>query len=215
MTSKLLVSDFDGTMTRNEFYRLAIEQVLPHDCPDFWRDYRQGTLTHFEALDRYFRSIRASEQQIAGLLKQMELEPRLAASVDALAAAGWKVVIASAGCGWYIDRLLDQAGVALEVHANPGEFAPATGLAMRLPTDSPYFSPEFGIDKAAVVRAGLQQGIKVAFAGDGLPDAAAAKLVPEHLRFARGDLASLLAAEGLSFRTFGCWTEVAEGLLAD
>ncbi len=52
MASKLLVSDFDGTMTRNEFYRLAIEQLLPSDCPDFWRDFREGKLTHFEALDR-------------------------------------------------------------------------------------------------------------------------------------------------------------------
>lgn len=214
MSSKLLVSDFDGTMTRNEFYRLAIEQLLPSDCPDFWRDYRAGTLTHFEALDRYFRSIRASEQQILGLLKQMELEPRLSASVDALADAGWKVVIASAGCAWYIDRLLDQAGVEIEVHANPGEFAPTTGLKMRLPIDSPYFSHEFGIDKAGVVRAGLRQGIKVAFVGDGLPDADAAKLVPEELRFARGALASLLADEGLSFRTYSCWAEVAENLLA-
>lgn len=201
-------------MTRREFYRLAIEQLLPSSCPDFWQDYREGNSTHFEALQRFFRSIRASEQQISRLLNQMELEPRLLASIAALEIVGWKVVIASAGCAWYIDRLLGRAGLTLEVHANPGEFGPATGLEMRLPTDSRYFSREFGIDKAGVVRDGLRQGLKVAFAGDGLPDVDAAKLVHEDLRFARGDLASRLAAEGLSFRTYQRWAEVAENLLA-
>jgi hypothetical protein len=29
----VLVSDFDGTMTRHDFYRLAIEELLPPDVP--------------------------------------------------------------------------------------------------------------------------------------------------------------------------------------
>lgn len=214
MSSKLLVSDFDGTMTRREFYRLAIDRLIPPDGHDHWRDYREGRATHFDALNRYFRSIRATEEQMEELLAQMELEPRLAALVAALEAAGWRVVIASAGSAWYIERLLNQAGVRLEIHANPGSFAPATGLEMRLPTDSDFFSPELGIDKAEVVRAGLRQGAVVAFAGDGYPDADAARLVPAELRFARGDLASLLAAEGLPYRSFRRWAEVAESLLA-
>jgi len=215
MSTKLLVSDFDGTMTRREFYRLAIDQLIPRDCPDHWKDYREGRATHFDALNRYFQSIRATEQQVWGLLAKMELEPRLAELVKSLETAGWRVVIASAGSAWYIERLLNQAGVTLEIHANPGLFDPATGLKMRLPTESPYFCREIGIDKAAVVRAGLRRGSVVAFAGDGFPDADAARLVPDDLRFARGDLASLLIAEGLPFRTFRRWSEVAECLLSD
>jgi len=34
----ILVSDFDGTMTRRDFYRLAIEQLIPKDCRNFWLD---------------------------------------------------------------------------------------------------------------------------------------------------------------------------------
>ncbi len=32
----VLVSDFDGTMTKYYFYKLAIEQLIPHDVPDYW-----------------------------------------------------------------------------------------------------------------------------------------------------------------------------------
>lgn len=32
----VLVSDFDGTMTRHDFYELAIERHLPASTPDYW-----------------------------------------------------------------------------------------------------------------------------------------------------------------------------------
>ena len=53
----VLVSDFDGTMTRRDFFKLAIQQLLPPDGPDFWSEYRAGQITHFEALRRYFAEI--------------------------------------------------------------------------------------------------------------------------------------------------------------
>ena len=55
----VLVSDFDGTMTGHDFYKLVIESLLPPDTPDYWAMYRAGTITHFEALRRYFAAIRA------------------------------------------------------------------------------------------------------------------------------------------------------------
>lgn len=213
MADKLFVTDFDGTMTRHDFYRLAIERLVPKDCHDYWAEYRRGELTHFDALNGYFKSIRAPEQKVLDLLDSMQLEPRLAACVGELRSAGWEIVVTSAGCSWYIDKLLSRAGVELEVHANPGVFDPAHGLEMRLPTDSCYFSREIGIDKAQVVRDGLQSGATVAFAGDGFPDADAAKLVIDELRFAKSDLASLLTDEAIPFHAFDTWSEVADRLL--
>jgi 2-hydroxy-3-keto-5-methylthiopentenyl-1-phosphate phosphatase len=209
----VLVSDFDGTMTRHDFYKLAIESLLPPDTPDYWARYRDGTITHFEALRRYFAAIRASEKEVLGVARRMELDPNLAAAVKALEKAGWRVVVTSAGCDWYIRRLLQAAGVELEVHANPGRFVAEKGLLMEMPKDSPYRSPTLGVDKAAVVRRQLAEVRSVAFAGDGFPDAEAARLVPGHFRFARGDLANVLRAQGLPFHPFGTWSEIARTLV--
>ncbi len=119
------------------------------------------------------------------------------------------MVVTSAGCDWYIRILLDQAGVSLPVWSNPGRFEEGKGLLMELPRGSRYFSPTLGVDKAAVVRDGMASGRRVAFAGDGFPDADAARLVPSELRFARGDLAHLLSREGLAFHRFERWSEIA------
>ena len=186
--SKVLVSDFDGTMTQHDFYKLAIELLLPRETPDYWVEYRAGTITHFEALRRYFAAIRATNEEVLAVLRKMNLDSGLSMAVEDLRQAGWQIVIASAGCEWYIHRLLDEAGVSVEVHSNPGHLQPGQGLQMEMPQGSPFLSATLGINKTAIVERFLADGAIVAFAGDGFPDADPARLVPENLRFARGDV---------------------------
>jgi 2-hydroxy-3-keto-5-methylthiopentenyl-1-phosphate phosphatase len=209
----VLVSDFDGTMTRHDFFKLAIEQLLPPTTPDFWADYRSEKITHFEALRRYFAAIRKSEDEVLAVVRQMELDPDLRVAVEELRQAGWTVVVTSAGCDWYIRRLLAEAGVSVEVHANPGRYEAGRGLVMEMPPASPFRSESLGVDKQGVVRHHLALGRKVAFAGDGFPDADAARLVRGSCRFARADLAQVLEKEGLDFQRFQTWSEIAGRLL--
>ena len=212
MPENVLVSDFDGTVTKNDFYALVSEQLLPARTLNFWSEYRAGRITHFQALAGYFAAIRADEPAVLRIIEQMQIDPRLAQSVAELRERNWRVVITSAGCRWYIDRLLREAGVDVEVHANPGKFIPGRGLIMELPKDSPFLSPTHGINKAAVVRHYLTAGGEVAFAGDGFPDVEAAALVLPALRFARGDLADVLTERKLPFRPFDVWSEIARQL---
>jgi 2,3-diketo-5-methylthio-1-phosphopentane phosphatase len=209
----VLISDFDGTMTRHDFYKLAIEKLLPADTPDHWVDYRSGKITHFEALRRYFAAIRKDQDEVLAVVRQMELDPDLRVAVETLRQAGWSVIVTSAGCEWYIRRLLSDAGVSVAVHANPGRFETGRGLIMEMPTGSPYLSEFLGVDKTAVVRQHVAQGGRVAFAGDGFPDVDAARLVPGSCRFARADLADVLQKEGLDFRRFRTWSDIADMLL--
>lgn len=212
----ILVSDFDGTLTRHDFYQLVMDRLIPPGTPSFWQRYVDGRITHFDALRLTFEAAEPGESGLDEVVRCMELEPELAPELRSLRAAGWEVVVVSAGCLWYIDRLLGAAGVTLEVHANPGRVVDGR-LAMEWPTGSPYFSAQTGIDKAAVVRAALDGGRTVAFAGDGPPDLDPALLVPPELRFARRGkaLAEALAARGEPFRPFDRWAEVAGALRAD
>ncbi len=210
---KVIVTDFDGTITKHDFYLLAIERLLPHDTHDHWSDYREGRITHFEGLRRYFSDIRATEDDVLKIVGKMRPDKLLKRSVDNLRSAGWDVVIASAGCSWYIDLLLKQSNVDIEVHANPGCFVEGQGLLMREPKDSPFYSSELGIDKALLVRTMLEQHKSVAYAGDGLPDILPSKLVEDDLRFARGALAEALRVEQIPYRPFSSWSEIADALV--
>jgi 2,3-diketo-5-methylthio-1-phosphopentane phosphatase len=210
----VLISDFDGTMTRHDFYKLVIDQLLPAGTPDYWAQYRAGTITHFEALRRYFAAIVGTEDEVLSVVRQMELDPDLRPSVDRLRRAGWRVIVTSAGCDWYIRRLLADAEVEVTVYANPGRFEPRRGLVMQMPHRSEYLSQSLGIDKTAIVRRHVAAGGTVAFAGDGFPDVEAARLVQGTLRFARADLADVLEKEGLEFSRYRTWSEIPRILLA-
>jgi HAD superfamily phosphoserine phosphatase-like hydrolase len=210
---RILVSDFDGTMTRFDFFELARRDLPSAAGRDHWQDYVDGRITHFEALSRIFGAIRAGRPAVEEVIRRMELDPALPGAVARLRAAGWDVVVASAGCDWYIHRLLGGAGLELEVHANPGTFSPEAGLVLSAPTGSPYFTPATGIDKAAVVRAALARHPGAAFAGDGRPDLEPSGLVDPGLRFARGWLADHLARAGQPFHPFESWSEIADRLL--
>ena len=210
---KVFVTDFDGTMTTYDFYTLVSRQLLSVDTPDYWSEYRAGRLTHFEALRNYFAAIQADEATVLQLVEQMEIDPHLAEAVAELQQRGWKIVIASAGCTWYIERLLARAGVQIETHANPGHFETGHGLLMDLPFQSPFFSPTHGIDKAGLVKHYLDSDAEIAFAGDGFPDVPAALLTPAERRFARGDLKDVLLQAKEPFRPFHRWSDIARELL--
>ena len=108
---RIFVSDFDGTLTKHDFFELVQARWPAEPGNDPWRQYLAGELTHFEALAKIFARIQATETELRQLVRSMEIAPGLAESMGELRAAGWDVVIASAGCEWYIRQLLEQAGV--------------------------------------------------------------------------------------------------------
>ena len=209
MSSQILITDFDGTITRRDFFTCVVEALLRPEDLEPWRLYTEGEITHFEALRRIFASIRADEADLEPVLAAMEIDPDLREGFTRLADAGWEVIVVSNGCRWYIDRLLDRVGVAPPVLANPGFFDPDRGLIMELPASSPFLSPETGIDKRKVVEEHRRPGYEVAFAGDGRPDVAPALLVAPERRFAREWLADHLQAAGHPWRAFDRWSEIA------
>ncbi len=212
---RLLVTDFDGTLTQRDFYQVFVERLMPPDAPDFWTEYRAGRMSHFDALKAIFSHVPAGEEKLLALANEMQIEPALADALTSLRTAGWEVVVVSAGCRWYIDRLLASAGVKLEVHANMGHLDAEGRLIMDRPEGTPYPSDDVGIDKSAVVRTHVEKGWTVAFAGDGPPDFGPAMLVSPDLRFARGHLAETLQEQGETFRSFSRWRDIAETIVGE
>ena len=214
-----LVSDFDGTFTRREFYDLAMQEGLAKGFPDYWTAYSAGRISHFDAIAGIFSHLRCSEARLRRLVARMEPDPKTPNALHALASAGWDAVIVSNGCQWYIDIVLEGLGLAAAgltppVYACPGRFVEGQGLLMEQPSDSAYFRAEFGVDKRLLIEDMQSRYERVAFAGNGSPDYQAALAVAPELRFARGWLARRLDEESVPYRSFDAWSEVTDALLA-
>ena len=208
----ILISDFDGTVTRYDFFdRVRMRWPFPPK-DDPWEKFVAGEITHFQALAEIFACIRTTEADLLELVDSMELDASFAKAVRVLQDRGWEIVIASAGCDWYIKFLLKRAGISVPVYANPGIFDQESGLKMSLPGPSPFFSPTKGVSKVAIVRDALTRSNGVAFAGDGRPDLKPAVLVRPERRFARGWLAEALRERSERFYLFERWSEIADQL---
>ena len=148
-------------------------------------------------------------------MPETQLDPQTGSAIQQLRASGWDIVVVSAGSEWYIRKLLAPWASQLRLIANPGDMSVARGLTMSWPpTEVPWYSAHFGIDKSRIVQLLKDSGRCVAFAGDGRPDLAAAKLVPAQRRFARTWLAEQLQAAGESYCPFERWSDIAPQLLA-
>jgi 2-hydroxy-3-keto-5-methylthiopentenyl-1-phosphate phosphatase len=210
---KIFVSDYDGTITGKDFYSLLAEHYIPAETPDYFAQYREGRMTHFEAMAAYFAFAPTEEQQLEELLAASDVDPELSASVELLERAGWELWVVSAGSSWYVECVLRRAGVTAPVYSNPGRIEQGRGLVLeKFDPSSPYHSSTVGVDKCAVVRHALEVAEQVAFAGDGPPDVEPALLVQPELRFARGFLAAALRQRCETFRPFSRWSEIAREL---
>ena len=211
---KIFVSDYDGTITNKDIYSLLVERHVPAETPDYFAQYMEGQITHFDAMAAYFAFMPTDELQIEELLDASDADPDLGASAVLLQRAGWELLVASAGSSWYVERVLKQAGVAATIYSNPGRLEKSRGLVLeKLDPSSPYYSASDGIDKSAVVRHALEVAESVAFAGDGKTDLPPALLVPPELRFARRFLADALRQRGEAFRPFSRWSEIVRALM--
>lgn len=213
MPDSIFVSDFDGTITDNDFYALILERHTEPGAPDYWARYRAGEITHFEAMKLIFSHAPSEPGKLEDLLASTHPDPQFGAAARRLRDAGWDLTIVSVGSSWYIDRILERAGVTATVHANPGAIRNGQGLVLELPRSSPFFSPQVGIDKSAVVRDALARYRRVAFAGDGPPDIAPALLIAPGMRYARGFLAREMSRRNEPFQRFERWSEVVDNLV--
>ena len=210
---KIFISDYDGTITDKDFYSLLAERYIPADTPDYFTQYREGRITHFEAMSAYFTFAPTEEQHLEELLAASQADTDLGAAAALLQRAGWELWVVSAGSSWYVERVLRREGVTATVYSNPGRIENGRGLVLeKLDPSSPYHSASVGVDKSAVVRHALQLAEMVAFAGDGPPDLEPALLVRPELRFARGFLADALRERGEAFQPFSRWSEIAREL---
>jgi len=194
----VFVTDFDGTVTDDDFFQYTKEAYFDEASLAPWFEYTAGKITHFEALRRMYSTLRINEAELVRMINLIHVDKWVTAVFHILKSNGIPIYIASAGCDFYINILFGQVlkefGVTLIT--NPSTYDETSGLTMSLPpNDYVYFDPAVGINKAKIVTSLQAAGKKVIFAGDGPPDIDAARVAD--VVFAKKTLIELCEAEGL------------------
>ena len=70
----VLVTDFDGTITKEDFFWLVVERLLRKEDIQPWNDFLAGKVTHFDALNGIFQKIRLSEEDLHRFILDIPFE---------------------------------------------------------------------------------------------------------------------------------------------
>lgn len=213
---KVLISDFDGTIIKKDFFWYIIEKLMTEEDVQPWKDYLAGKITHFEALNRIFAKIHINEEELHKIILEIPVEECFTELVEFCNDNNIDIYIVSAGADYYINVILDFLGIKNSVNliANESIYSPKTGLHMtKLADDSVFYSENYGISKEAVMKFLKSKYELTVFAGDGTPDYNAALFAD--VVFARGTLLELCKEHNIDFTVLDSYCRVFDYLKED
>lgn len=193
MATWAFVSDFDGTISKKDFYWLVIENYYPEGRA-LYKDWKAEKIKDIDFLSKVFKSINKDEAQIIEDIKTLPIDPHVPAFIKTVQQNGGDFYILSAGTDYYINHLLTHYGIEdVPVYSNKGYYE-ENNVHLSIDSTHRHYSKRYGIDKSLVIKELKERYDEVYFAGDSEPDSHGAK--EADLTFAKDVLQDILKNSG-------------------
>ena len=199
------VSDFDGTLTSRDFYRIIIDKYLKDQGKALYAQWKQTRKINVEFLNIIFGSMDLSLCDLKDEILRIPLDPAAGDFIREVRKNGGEFIIVSAGTSYYIDILLKHLGIDVTVISMQGIYQDR-GIRIIPDVQSPYYSEVFGLDKRKVIEDIKKDYDVVFFAGDSEPDLAAAKAAG--YVFAKNELGKMLAEEERQYIEYADYSDI-------
>lgn len=204
------VSDFDGTLTKKDFYHIVIDTYFKEWGRTFYEDWKKKRKINVEFLNKIFGAMEKNEEEILAEIHRIPLDEYAEKFIERVKEAGGEFYIVSAGTSYYIDLLLTHRKIeGVKVISMAGAYKNG-GIEITPDESSPYFSEVFGVNKAKIIEDLKLEFETVFFAGDSEPDLGAAK--GADVAFAKSELKGLLEKEQQDFISFENYGEIEQHL---
>jgi len=218
----LVLSDFDGTISLVD---TGVEMITRLGLREAWEleeRWRCGEIGSRECLAGQWALVRMPEQELLDLLDAMPLDETFVEFVNLCRRRRTDLAVLSDGLDLYVNRMLARLGLracpgrvplpplseCLPAFANHGEWTPQ-GVRVTFPLTR-QDCEACGNCKRAHLEALRPGHRRVIYIGDGYSDMCAAQYAD--MRFARNHLADFCDEQGLDYRPFACFTDVAAAL---
>lgn len=210
MKDFVFISDFDGTLTEKDFYKIISDKYLMEECKPLYDDWKNKKLKDVEYLGYVFNNIGRNSEEIDEDIMKITIDPFTEDFVKNIKKANGEFVIVSAGTSYYIDKVLSKHHIeGINIYSNKGIYKDY-GIHFVLDENSEFYSDIYGIDKLLVVTKLKETYKKIYYAGDSGPDLKPALIAD--VVFAKGELIDLLKKENKEFIEFENFSEIWEKL---
>ncbi|RIW37304.1 2,3-diketo-5-methylthio-1-phosphopentane phosphatase [Bacillus salacetis] len=190
------VSDFDGTISNQDFYDLIIENHF-EEGKNLYRKWKNGEMKDIDFLGEVFKNINDEEKNIIQEIHALPIDDYAMPFIKEVQKNGGDFFVLSAGTDYYINHLLDYYNIEdVNVFSNEGYYK-NRGVHLNIDVTHHHYHERYGIDKSKVIIDLQKEYEKVHFIGDSEPDTHPA----EHadLVFAKKALQDMLLKKGIDF----------------
>lgn len=150
MKNWAFVSDFDGTISKKDFYHLVLEKYFA-EGQNLYKQWKSGEIKDIEFLRQVFTSIHQEESQIIEDIHSLEIDEHVPSFIRQVQAQGGDFYILSAGTDYYIHHILQQHGITnVKVFSNEGYYK-EKNVHMNIDPEHPHYSERYGINKSRVL----------------------------------------------------------------
>lgn len=213
---KVLISDFDGTISKKDFFWYAVNELLKPEDITPWNDYLEKKITHIEALSKIFSKIKLNEKEFKEFVLTLPIEECFVETANYCSKNNIGFYIISAGADLYIKIILEHLKVSnlVTLISNKSSYTFQKGLFIHIPDkNNKFYSYNYGVDKRHAVKSIIKDYNYSIFAGDGRPDFDAAKETDKI--FARETLLDLCRKNNIEATEFKNYCEILEYLKND
>lgn len=190
------VSDFDGTISKKDFYHHVIENYFP-EGEDLYKKWKAGQMLDIDFLSHVFTSIHEEEEQLIKSILTMPMDEHIGQFIQLVQKNGGDFFILSAGTDYYIRHILDDIGALdVEIFSNEGYYH-GRNIHLKIDKEDWKYSERYGIDKSKVILKLKEKYETVYFFGDSEPDSHPAAYADT--TFAKDSLCGLLEEKGIKY----------------
>lgn len=171
MDKKIVVCDFDGTITKIDTIGEFLETFADPDWHISEGQWRRGEIGSMECMSLQFSEIKnITYSQIMDFINSREVDDYFLEFYNLAKQNGIKVVIVSDGFDFFIKPILAKVGITdMEIHTNHMEFKDGKFL-MEFPNVHENCKKHSGTCKCAIVNEFKKQYDTVFYVGDGQSD---------------------------------------------
>lgn len=206
----LFVSDFDGTISKKDFYWIVIDKYIGKEGEELYKKWQKEEIEDIQFLSMIFNHIGQSKEQIEKDILSIPLDESFIDFVQYLEEKNTDLIIVSAGMQYYIDILFEKYNLSnLKIYSNPGIYK-EQGLYFDLDEKGRFFSKRYGIDKKQVVACKKEGYERTFYAGDTAPDFEPSLLCD--YRFATGPLQKIFDSKGIDYYSFTAFQDIQKEL---
>lgn len=209
MQERLFISDFDNTISRQDFYQLIIEGYLGEEGKSYYKKWKEKNKIGIPFLKKIFSWHKFSKIEHDNILNQIKIDPYINQFKEICKDINMDIILLSAGMSYYIDWILEKEDIELPVITNKGSFNNGY-FTIEADKKAWYYSSVYGVDKGKVIAHYKKIYKEVLFAGDSEPDYTAA--IEADICFAKSELADLLNKKERKFYSFKDFKDIIEQL---